>query len=357
VSYREAPKELPPRQRDVEWRIQVARAAQLLFWALLAQMVLWSWAHLVAMAVVTWLSWKLSEPRPVTETRDRGVLRWSLRGLSVWALAIEVLDRLSPSVHALEKLDHVIRLGSAVTVRYATGSTDLTLSGVIHTALSVVGLLYVRELFREFSIAQAAEQALRLTWRYLARVGVITGAVIAMGLVEAAAHGLKGVSLLLQIPFVIATALAFFGLIKVAIDALKLLRRLRATLHVSAHEWWYRPGSGWASLAIATGNAEVIEAAGGRALFPDRDQAVEWLRKSDYVPASQAIAERTVLGAPEPIVVHERAPRVRARVASDAPSTPSDAQANSAVPEDATETGEDSTEDAQRATARRSSQG
>lgn len=317
MSYRDASKDLPPRERDVRWRVQVARAAQLLFWALLVRALFGSLLHLPATAVITWLWWQLSASRPLSETPARSRLRGWLRALALGALALGVLYHWNPFVGPA---------GVHSSAADAWSSVLLLVHNLLNTALDAMGLLYVGTLFREFGAAESEDRSRRVTRNYVISSLVVYAATF---------YTATQVSLLtrvfvgpdpqfLRMAFKVAGAIAGITLFKAAINILQLLQRLRATLRVTAHEWWFKPGTGWASLALAQQNAEVIEPTGARAVFADGPEAEAWLRDNDYVSGDRAVAEHIVLSAPQPVVVPEQSSQPRSERPSESrPKRPS----------------------------------
>jgi hypothetical protein len=183
------------------------------------------------------------------------------------------------------------------------------MSGIPTLALGVVGLLFVRELFREFDARQAADTASRLAWRYGTWLAIAWGAAQVLATAEWAGKRLS-MQPLMAFPGVVlrVTALiAAVALLFVGLRILELLRTLRTTLYIEEHQWWFKPDVGWASVAISTGMAELIEPTGERCLFHPPDAAYRWLSKNDYVSESRALLEGFALGAPPPIIARHEA--------------------------------------------------
>ena len=136
MGYRDAPRDLPPRELDVRWRVQVERAARALYWLLVVRALLWAGdffrlpaaARVVGLALAVasvWACWRLTDARPLSETRARARLRGWVRGVGITAV--------------------VMHVAPVVNERFAVPfSMDLP-----NVAFAMLGLLYVRELFRE----------------------------------------------------------------------------------------------------------------------------------------------------------------------------------------------------------------
>jgi hypothetical protein len=191
--------------------------------------------------------------------------------------------------------------------------------------------MYVRELFREFNATESVQQSTRLVRRYWTRVAALYGALLGFAVLAfavlpwASRSPLGWLWLSAGVSMLLLMGLVGTSLLKVGFDVLRLLRRLTATLRVAWHEWWFKPGVGWASLAESDGSAEVIEPTGDRLVWPSGDAARGWLTQNDYVSEQQALAEAMVLNAPPPVAVDigrgmwpvARKPKARVRVEAE----------------------------------------